>query len=84
MKGSSDGVWKEIQYFISQPGKGVFVLLAHLKPDTRFGSDSNNAVVPPGCTYVNLYPYVVHIFDSYEMIYSILVSLSMVVVNSRD
>ena len=47
MKGSSDGVWNGNRYFDSQPGRGIFVPIAHLRPDTRFGGGNDNIVKPP-------------------------------------
>ena len=53
MKGTSDGVWKDNKYFISQPGRGIFVPLTHLRPDTRFGGgNTNNESKPPNRMFV--------------------------------
>ena len=52
IKGSSDGVWNDNRYFISQPGRGIFVSVAHLRPDTRFGGVNDNTAKPPNRKYV--------------------------------
>jgi len=45
IKGHTDGIWNGVKLFDSQPGKGIFVPLSSLRPDTRFGSGSNNTVM---------------------------------------
>jgi len=48
IKGNTDGVWKGVKHFDSQIGKGIFVPISHLRPDTRFGGgSSNNTVMAP-------------------------------------
>lgn len=45
--GGCDGVWNGHKYFTCQPGKGSFVPIAHLRPNTRFDGSNNNAGMPP-------------------------------------
>ena len=52
MKGSSDGVWNGTKYFDSQPGRGIFVHIAHLRPDTRFGGGNDDTYKPPNRTFI--------------------------------
>ena len=52
VKGHTDGVWNGCKYFTSQPGKGCFVPIAHLRPNTRFDGGNNNTVIPPNCMLI--------------------------------
>ena len=45
-------MWDGFKYFTSQPGRGIFVPVTHLRPNTGFSDITDNKVMHPNRMFI--------------------------------